>query len=102
MPRPTTSPARSTPASEALGVDYVDLLLIHWPQPQVPMEETLGALAKAKRDGLARHVGVSNFTVALIDEAVESVDRAAGHQPDRVPRLYPPGQGARRLPHVTG
>jgi diketogulonate reductase-like aldo/keto reductase len=33
------------------------------------LEETLGALAKAKRDGLARHVGVSNFTVALLDEA---------------------------------
>jgi diketogulonate reductase-like aldo/keto reductase len=35
------------------------------------MEETLGALAKAKRDGLARHVGVSNFTVALLDEAMK-------------------------------
>lgn len=62
--------ARSVDTSlKAIGVDYVDLLLIHWPQPKVPMEETLGALAKAKRDGLARHVGVSNFTVALLDEA---------------------------------
>jgi diketogulonate reductase-like aldo/keto reductase len=64
--------ARSVDTSlKAIGVDYVDLLLIHWPQPKVPMEETLGALAKAKRDGLARHVGVSNFTVALLDEAVK-------------------------------
>jgi len=64
--------ARSVDTSlKAIGVDYVDLLLIHWPQPKVPMEETLGALAKAKRDGLARHVGVSNFTVALIDEATK-------------------------------
>jgi diketogulonate reductase-like aldo/keto reductase len=62
--------ARSVDTSlKAIGVDYVDLLLIHWPQPKVPLEETLGALAKAKRDGLARHVGVSNFTVALLDEA---------------------------------
>jgi 2,5-diketo-D-gluconate reductase B len=47
----------------------VDLLLLHWPNPQIPLAETLGALCKVKRDGLARHIGVSNFTVAMIDEA---------------------------------
>jgi len=48
----------------------VDLLLLHWPNPQIPLAETLGALCKVKREGFARHIGVSNFTVALIEEAV--------------------------------
>jgi 2,5-diketo-D-gluconate reductase B len=53
-----------------LRVGEVDLLLLHWPNPQVPLADTLGALVAARRAGLARHVGVSNFTVALINEAV--------------------------------
>ncbi|MSP45483.1 MAG: aldo/keto reductase [Xanthobacteraceae bacterium] len=55
---------------KALGLDHVDLLLVHWPQPKVPFAETLGALAKAKRNGLTHHIGVSNFTLAMIEEAV--------------------------------
>ena len=54
-----------------LRLSEVDLLLLHWPNPQVPLAETLGALARVKQLGLARHIGVSNFTVALIEEAVE-------------------------------
>src|SRR5882672_4380644 len=54
-----------------LRLSEVDLLLLHWPNPQIPLSETLGALCKVKRMGLARHIGVSNFTVALIEEAVK-------------------------------
>jgi diketogulonate reductase-like aldo/keto reductase len=54
-----------------LRLSEVDLLLLHWPNPQIPLAETLGALGKVKRDGLARHIGVSNFTVALIAEALQ-------------------------------
>jgi len=62
---------RSTKESLArLRMTEVDLLLLHWPNPQVPLEETLGALAQAQELGLARHIGVSNFTVALMEEAV--------------------------------
>ncbi|HEV2628189.1 MAG TPA: aldo/keto reductase [Pseudolabrys sp.] len=63
--------ARSVDQSlAALGVDYVDLLLVHWPNPQIPLTETMPALARAKREGLARHIGVANFNIALLDQAI--------------------------------
>ena len=62
---------RSTKESlSRLHLTAVDLLLLHWPNPRVPLAETLGALAHVKQLGLARHIGLSNFTVALIEEAV--------------------------------
>jgi diketogulonate reductase-like aldo/keto reductase len=54
-----------------LRLTEVDLLLLHWPSSQVPLSETLGALCKVKHAGLARHIGISNFTVALVEEAVK-------------------------------
>jgi diketogulonate reductase-like aldo/keto reductase len=53
-----------------LGVGWVDLLLVHWPNLEIPLAEPMGALAKAKRNGLARHVGVANFNIALLDQAI--------------------------------
>ncbi|MEC5409617.1 aldo/keto reductase [Paraburkholderia sp. MPAMCS5] len=53
-----------------LGLDHVDLLLVHWPNAEVPLEETIGALCDAQRRGLTQHIGVSNFPVALLDRAV--------------------------------
>jgi 2,5-diketo-D-gluconate reductase B len=62
---------RSTKESlTKLRLSEVDLLLLHWPNPHVPLSETLGALANAKKLGIAKNIGVSNFTVALIEEAV--------------------------------
>ena len=54
-----------------LRVTEVDLLLIHWPNPQIPLAETMGAMCKMKQEGYARHIGISNFTVALIEQAVK-------------------------------
>jgi 2,5-diketo-D-gluconate reductase B len=54
-----------------LRMSDVDLLLIHWPSPQIPLSETIGALCRMKTVGFARHIGVSNFTVPLIREAVK-------------------------------
>jgi 2,5-diketo-D-gluconate reductase B len=54
-----------------LRLTEVDLLLVHWPNPQVPLAETMGAMCKMKQVGYARHIGISNFTVAMIDEAVK-------------------------------
>src|SRR5262245_22648733 len=52
-----------------LRLAHVDLLLLHWPNPHIPLAETLPALCKLRREGLARHIGISNFTVAMIEEA---------------------------------
>ena len=61
---------RSTKESLArLRLSEVDLLLIHWPNPHIPLAETIGALCKMKKAGYTRHIGVSNFTVPLLQQA---------------------------------
>jgi diketogulonate reductase-like aldo/keto reductase len=55
---------------EKLALSNVDLLMIHWPNAEIPLAESIGALCKVKRAGLTRHIGVANFNVAMIDEAV--------------------------------
>jgi 2,5-diketo-D-gluconate reductase B len=55
-----------------LQVDYVDLLLIHWPNPKIPVADCMGPLAAARRAGLTRHIGVANFNIKLLEEAIRA------------------------------
>lgn len=60
---------------EKLRTDPLDLTLIHWPSPnnEVPVAEFMGALLEAKKQGLTRAIGISNFTIALMEEAIAAV-----------------------------
>ena len=74
-----------------LRTTHVDLTLIHWPSPgnAVPVAEFMGALADAKAQGLTKHIGVSNFNIALMKEAIAAVgaDAIATNQIELSPFL---------------
>jgi 2,5-diketo-D-gluconate reductase B len=64
----------------ALQTDYVDLLLVHWPNADVPLGETLGALQAAREAGQARLVGVSNFPPGMLRRALAQIPDLAVNQ----------------------
>lgn len=55
---------------DRLGLGAVDLFLIHWPNPAVPLEESIAALNDTVTAGLTKHIGLGNFTSTMMDEAV--------------------------------
>src|SRR5215204_6332181 len=57
-----------------LRTEYVDLLLMHWPSDGVPLGETLGAMRELQGEGSLLHIGVSNFSPSLVDEAAEHAE----------------------------
>ena len=61
---------------DRLGVKQMDLYQLHWPNPNVPIGETMQAMEKLVQDGLVRHIGVSNFSVEQLKEAQASLSRA--------------------------
>lgn len=92
------SPARFMPSVrqslDTIGVDQVDLLLIHWPVPEdvVPFESYVSALKQAQDDGHARLIGVSNFTIAHLERAAQLLgpDALATNQVEIHPWLQVP------------
>jgi diketogulonate reductase-like aldo/keto reductase len=74
-----------------LGLDYVDLLLFHWPNSAIPLSVSVKALCDAKKLALTRHIGVSNFTSELLEAAVvlaaDHGERLVANQCEYHPRL---------------
>lgn len=52
-----------------LKTDHVDLLLLHWPNGSVPLADQIGALNAVRKAGKTRHIGVSNYNIALLTQA---------------------------------
>jgi 2,5-diketo-D-gluconate reductase B len=69
--RPADVRASVDDSRRRLGLDHLDLVLLHWPAPDVPLADTLGALAALREQGVIRELGVSNFPPGLLTEAVE-------------------------------
>ncbi|MFC5365812.1 aldo/keto reductase [Salinirubrum litoreum] len=59
---------------DKLGVEYVDLLYVHWPAREYDPEETLGAFDDLVAEGLTDRIGISNFEPAQVDEAIETAE----------------------------
>jgi 2,5-diketo-D-gluconate reductase B len=70
-----------------LRTPYVNLLLIHWPHPDLPVASYLERLMEAQAQGAATHIGVSNFTPELIDEAVATGANLVNNQVEYHPFL---------------
>jgi len=76
-------------ALRELGTDYLDLYLIHWPNPDIPLQETLQAFEELHEEGKIRNIGVSNFTIRYLTEATQlSRLPVANNQVEFHPLLY--------------
>ena len=60
-----------------LGTDYIDLMLVHWPDPETPFSETMAALSELRDQGKIRYAGVSNFMPAMMSECLSHLDIVA-------------------------
>lgn len=89
-PKAPVAPDLRTAAIDSLGrlgLDHVDALLIHWPNPAHDLAQSLEQLAQLREEGRARVIGVSNFPSALLDEAAGLVEGLAINQVEYHPYL---------------
>jgi 2,5-diketo-D-gluconate reductase B len=87
-PEPEDTPDAIDGCLDRLGVDYVDMLYVHWPADNYDPEVVLPAFDEAYDEGKTRNVGLSNFSPALLDEAREILDAPiAAHQVECHPLL---------------
>jgi 2,5-diketo-D-gluconate reductase B len=70
-----------------LETDYIDLLLIHWPNPKIPVRETLEAMNQLKKEEVIYAIGVSNFDIALLKEALDTGIEVSNNQIELHPSL---------------
>ncbi|MFN2340490.1 MAG: aldo/keto reductase [Halanaerobium sp.] len=74
---------------DELEIEYLDLLLIHWPSQDIPLEESLKALKEVKEEGLAKNIGVSNFTINHLKDTMDfDPELVAVNQVEFHPTLY--------------
>ena len=74
---------------DELEIEYLDLLLIHWPNKDIPLEESLKALKEVKEERLAKNIGVSNFTINHLKDAADfDPNLVAVNQVEFHPSLY--------------
>ncbi len=72
---------------EELGTDYIDLLLIHWPNKDIPISETLQGFQTLKDQGLIKSIGVSNFTIHHLEDALQTGIEITNNQVEYHPSL---------------
>jgi diketogulonate reductase-like aldo/keto reductase len=75
---------------EELSIDYLDLLLVHWPNNSIPISKTFSALEKLKKDKLIKSLGVSNFTINHLKEVMDEGFIPVNNQVEYHPSLAQP------------
>jgi 2,5-diketo-D-gluconate reductase B len=101
-PRPASVHAAAEASLGRLGVDYVDLLLMHWPNPHFAVDDVLAAFTRLRDQGAIRHFGVSNFPSNLLRSAAVAAPDLVVNQIEYHPLLDQSGVvGVARALDVT-